>query len=78
MGWDAMRCDVAISHVVVPLEPSWTSRLALRRVRDHFIFSVETTGAYTPAQVVREAITVLKTKTRVVKQELKKTMPGAM
>ena len=34
----------------------WSERVQLRRVRDHFIFSVETTGAYTPAGVVKEAI----------------------
>jgi len=47
---------------------AWSDRVKLRRVRDHFIFSVETTGAYTPTEVVREAIKVLKEKALTIKR----------
>ena len=49
----------------------WSERIKLRRVRDHFIFSVETTGAYSPSQVVREAIGVLKEKASTLKRLFK-------
>ncbi|KAI0242828.1 DNA-directed RNA polymerases I and III subunit RPAC1 [Lamellibrachia satsuma] len=42
----------------------------LTRVRDHFIFSVESTGALPPDVLVTEAIKVFKTKCRRVLQEL--------
>lgn len=43
-------------------EAGWEERVELGRVRDHFIFTVESTGIYTPAELVREAVAVLKAK----------------
>ena len=51
----------------------WSERVQLRRVRDHYIFSVETTGAYTPANVVREAIKILRAKGERVRIEMEKS-----
>ncbi len=48
----------------------WGERVSLRRVRDHFIFSVETVGAYTPVEVVREALKILKSKAETLKEQL--------
>ena len=50
----------------------WSERVELRRVRDHFIFSVETTGAYTPAGVVKEAMKILKGKAERIRKEMEK------
>ena len=50
----------------------WSERVQLRRVRDHFIFSVETTGAYTPAGVVKEAIKILRAKGERIRKEMEK------
>lgn len=50
---------------------TWSDRVKLRRVRDHFVFSVETTGAYSPTQVVREALAVLKEKSHTLKRLFK-------
>jgi len=54
----------------------WADRIKLRRVRDHFIFSVETTGAYSPVQVVREAVGVLKEKANTLKRLFKGEQAG--
>jgi len=54
----------------------WSDLVKLRRVRDHFIFSVETTGAYSPTQVVREAIGVLKEKALTLKRLVKGEQAG--
>ena len=40
----------------------WAERVQLRRVADHFIFSVETAGAIAPEEIVREGISVLRDK----------------
>jgi hypothetical protein len=37
-------------------EDPWPSLIKLRRDRRHFIFSVESVGAYLPADIVREAL----------------------
>jgi DNA-directed RNA polymerase I and III subunit RPAC1 len=44
----------------------WEERINLRRVRDHYIFSVETTGAYSPEEVVMEAFDILQKKAKVL------------
>lgn len=51
-------------------EEGWMQRLELRRIRNHFIFSIETVGHYTPQDVLREAITVLKNKATTLKTAL--------
>ena len=40
----------------------WSDRVELRRVADHFIFSVESVGILPPSVIVREAIRVLQDK----------------
>ena len=41
----------------------WTEdRVQLRRVADHFIFTVETVGSLRPENIVREGIAILKAK----------------
>jgi len=40
----------------------WRDKVKLKRVADHFIFSVETVGALPPEDIVRRAIAILKEK----------------
>ena len=50
--------------------PGWSDSVQLRRERRHFLFSVETTGAYSPPDAVREAVRLLKAKAQAVREEL--------
>lgn len=61
------------SATLINGQPSstWSEYISLRRVRDHFIFSIETTGAYSPTDVMREAVGVLKQKCETIQKELK-------
>lgn len=54
--------------------PEWAERISLQRVKDHFIFSVESTGAMPPERLVRDALQVLKRKALDVAQLLKDTL----
>lgn len=42
--------------------PGWDKKVRLERKRDHFIFSVESTGAYSPEQLFRESVGILASK----------------
>jgi DNA-directed RNA polymerases I and III subunit RPAC1 len=55
-------------------EPEWNDVVQLARKRDHFIFSVESTGALPPATLVTEALSILAEKCRVVEAELEKAL----
>lgn len=52
----------------------WSERVELRRVADHFIFSVESVGIMPPAVIVREAISVLQDKAIKYQQYVEYTM----
>ena len=43
-------------------EPQWAERVRLSRKMDHFIFSVESVGAYKPEKLLSEAVNTLKEK----------------
>jgi len=51
----------------------WEERIRLQRVRNHFIFSVESVGQYKARDIVVEALKVLKGKARKMMADLKKT-----
>jgi len=51
-------------------DPGWDAKVNLSRVRDHFLFSVESTGVYTPADLFRECVKVLANKCKTVLGEL--------
>eukprot|EP01112_Ceratiomyxa_fruticulosa_P021919 TRINITY_DN787_c0_g1_i1.p1 TRINITY_DN787_c0_g1~~TRINITY_DN787_c0_g1_i1.p1 ORF type:complete len:378 (+),score=79.79 TRINITY_DN787_c0_g1_i1:79-1212(+) len=51
----------------------FNQRIELARVRDHFIFFIETTGAMKPKVILQEAIKVLISKVDQIFQELDKT-----
>ncbi|KAJ9124135.1 hypothetical protein QFC22_000931 [Naganishia vaughanmartiniae] len=48
----------------------------LSRIRDHFIYSIESTGAYKPEELLPEAIKVMQTKISDVEESLKKAFPN--
>ena len=45
-------------------------KVKLLKVRDHFIFTIESTGALEPLELMREAIKILKDKCKVYRKEL--------
>jgi DNA-directed RNA polymerase I and III subunit RPAC1 len=47
-------------------EPGWGDKIALRKRKDHFIFTVESTGQLPPDVLVKEAIKVLASKCQSV------------
>jgi len=47
--------------------PEFEGKVTLGRVRDHFIFNVESTGVYTPQEIPLEACEVLLSKIRTLK-----------
>lgn len=48
----------------------WTDRVSLRRVKDHFIFTIESTGAIPPDVLFTEAVKILEDKCERVITEL--------
>ncbi|KAK9057181.1 hypothetical protein SSX86_024548 [Deinandra increscens subsp. villosa] len=51
-------------------EPGWEEKVALRRVKDHFIFTIESTGALPPEVLFTEAVKILEDKCERVITEL--------
>ncbi|KAI5455008.1 DNA-directed RNA polymerase core subunit rpc40 [Naganishia albida] len=51
-------------------------RVRLSRIRDHFIYSIESTGAYKPEELLPEAIKVMQDKINEVENCLKKAFPN--
>lgn len=51
-------------------DPEMNDKIELTRVRDHFVFSIESTGVYTPGELFKEAIKVLSDKCDNVIKEL--------
>ncbi|CAH7688104.1 DNA-directed RNA polymerase III subunit C5 [Phakopsora pachyrhizi] len=51
--------------------PEFEGKVTLGRVRDHFIFNVESTGVYAPEEIPLEACQVLLQKIRTVRTSLK-------
>nr|WCZ58723.1 DNA-directed RNA polymerases I and III subunit RPAC1 [Seculamonas ecuadoriensis] len=49
-------CRECIRH------PGWDKKVSLKREKNHFIFTVETTGVLSPPDIVREGLGVLKAK----------------
>lgn len=52
-------------------------KIKLQRVRDHFIFSIESTGIYTPVELFRECVQVLAEKCQHVLNQLQEDGEGA-
>ncbi|XP_023759557.1 uncharacterized protein LOC111907974 [Lactuca sativa] len=51
-------------------EPGWEEKVALRRVKDHFIFTIESTGALPPEVLFTEAVQILEDKCERVITEM--------
>jgi DNA-directed RNA polymerase I and III subunit RPAC1 len=60
-------CDLCVERVrELSGEPGWGDKIALRKKKDHFIFTVESTGQLPPDVLVKEAIKVLASKCQSV------------
>jgi DNA-directed RNA polymerase I and III subunit RPAC1 len=60
-------CDLCVERVrELSGEPGWGDKIALRKRKDHFIFTVESTGQLPPDVLVKEAIKVLASKCQSV------------
>lgn len=51
-------------------EPGWEDLLQVARVRDHFIFSIESTGSIPASEIFKESLRILKNKCDTVKSSL--------
>ncbi|KAI3892671.1 hypothetical protein MKX03_005105 [Papaver bracteatum] len=51
-------------------EENWEKRVSLRRVKDHFIFTIESSGALPPEELFTEAVKILEEKCERVIAEL--------
>ncbi|KAJ8748240.1 hypothetical protein K2173_000648 [Erythroxylum novogranatense] len=75
VGKDKRRAKVARSRACTLCREcirgeGWDKRVALRRVRDHFIFTIESTGALRPEELFTEAVKILEDKCERVITEL--------
>ena len=50
--------------------PELADKVKLLKIRDHFIFNIESTGALDPLDLMREAVKLLKYKCKVYRNEL--------
>jgi DNA-directed RNA polymerase I and III subunit RPAC1 len=57
---DARKCTMCRECI---RKPGWDARVDLRRKANHFIFTVESVGALSPEEIVKEAIGILRAKT---------------
>ncbi|KAG7088813.1 hypothetical protein E1B28_012773 [Marasmius oreades] len=62
---EAMRGDYVTREVL--RHPDLADKVELSRIRDHFIFGVETEGAYKPEALLPEAIKVMRSKISTMK-----------
>jgi len=53
-------------------DPEWAKKISLRRVKNHFIFSIESVGILHPKVIFEEAIKVLNDKVAQIQTELEK------
>jgi len=53
-------------------EPKWQSKVKLTRIKNHFIFSIESTGILTPVDLFKQAVQILIEKCTTLEQELTK------
>ena len=52
-------------------QPGWDERVQLARVKDHFVFTVESTGALKPETIVLRGVEVLKRKLKAIRSNLR-------
>ena len=52
-------------------DPKWAERVALDRIKDHFIFTIESTGMLPPEVLFQEALKILCEKAGEVSARLK-------
>jgi len=60
-------CELCVERVrTLSGEPGWVEKIALRKKKDHFIFTVEGTGQLPPGVLFKEAVKVLASKCQSV------------
>jgi DNA-directed RNA polymerase I and III subunit RPAC1 len=52
----------------------WNKKVKLQRVKDHFIFSVESTGMYRPEEIFEESIKIFMTKLAQLKKDIEQAV----
>tara|TARA_B100000405_G_scaffold239809_1_gene173401 strand:+ start:32 stop:379 length:348 start_codon:yes stop_codon:yes gene_type:complete len=56
-------CDLCIERVRELMgEPGWDEKIAVRKRKDHFIFTIETIGQLSPGTIFKEAVKILASK----------------
>lgn len=55
-------------------EDEYNKKIKLMRVKDHFIFSVESTGMYKPEEIVEESIKIFLLKLKKLKSDTEKSL----
>ena len=56
-------CDLCIERVrELTGEPGWDEKIAVRKRKDHFIFTIETIGQLSPGTIFKEAVKILASK----------------
>jgi len=53
-------------------DPKWRNFVSLKRVKNHFIFSVESTGALPASRIFTDAVRILMNKCMTIENELRK------
>ena len=60
-------CEYCIERIrTLSGEPGWEGKIALRKKKDHFVFTVEGTGQLPPDVLFKEAVKVLASKCQSV------------
>ncbi|KAL6779386.1 hypothetical protein ACKKBG_A12120 [Auxenochlorella protothecoides x Auxenochlorella symbiontica] len=73
---DPLEHDVLLEKVrAMSGEPKWQDVLQLRKVKDHFIFTIESTGAWRPHEIFEYAVKLMMAKCDKVLEGLQKYPP---
>jgi len=64
---ESRGCDFCIERVrELTGEPGWADKIAVRKRKDHFIFTIETIGQMAPGTIFKEAVKILASKAQNV------------
>ena len=58
-------------------DPEWADRIEINLVKDHFVFTIESTGALKPHELFEEALAILKGKVRQLAAARAPSAPSA-
>jgi DNA-directed RNA polymerase I and III subunit RPAC1 len=64
---ESRGCDFCVERVrELTGEPGWADKIAVRKRKDHFIFTIETIGQMAPGTIFKEAVKILASKAQNV------------